>query len=110
MSESTGPYASLKIADFRNFICARACVTLAIQIQATVVGWQMFQITHSKLSVGLIGLAEAVPAILVSLYAGHVVDTVDRRKIILTAVGILIFCSVSLLSFTLDPGEFIVSF
>lgn len=110
MSEVTGPYASLKIPEFRNFVCARVCVTLAIQIQATIVGWQMFEITHSKLSVGLIGLAEAIPAIAVSLYAGHVVDTVARKKIILAAVGVLVFCSISLLSFTLAPGEFFLSF
>jgi MFS family permease len=110
MSEIAGPYASLKIPEFRNFICARVCVTLAIQIQATVVGWQMFELTHDALALGLIGAAEAIPAIGVSLYAGHIADVVERRKIILVAVSLLLFCSVALLSFTVEPAKFLLSY
>ncbi len=110
MSENMGPYASLKIPEFRNFISARVCVTLAIQIQATVVGWQMFELTHDALALGLIGAAEAIPAIGVSLYAGHIADIVERRKIILAAVAILVFCSISLLSFTVEPAKFLLSY
>jgi MFS family permease len=110
MSEIAGPYASLKIPEFRNFICARVCVTLAIQIQATVVGWQMFELTHDALSLGLIGAAEAIPAIGVSLYAGHIADVVERRKIILIAVSLLLFCSAALLSFTVEPAKFLLSY
>jgi MFS family permease len=110
MSEIAGPYASLKIPEFRNFICARVCVTLAIQIQATVVGWQMFELTHDALALGLIGAAEAIPAIGVSLYAGHIADVVERKKIILVAVSLLLFCSVALLSFTVEPAKFLLSY
>jgi MFS family permease len=110
MSEIAGPYASLKIPEFRNFISARVCVTLAIQIQATVVGWQMFELTHDALALGLIGAAEAIPAIGVSLYAGHIADVVERRKIILVAVSLLLFCSMALLSFTVEPAKFLLSY
>jgi MFS family permease len=102
-----GPYASLQIRDFRLFIFARLCITLAVQIQGTVVGWQVYELTKDPLSLGLIGLAEAIPAISVSLYAGHVADIVERRKIILITVLILLICSASLLFFTLDPGKFV---
>jgi MFS family permease len=111
MSEIIGPYASLKIPDFRNFISARVCVTLAIQIQGTIVGWQMAALTQDEWAVGLIGAAEAIPAISVSLYAGHIADAVvPRRKIIVTAVTLLLFCSVCLLSFTLQPEQFLLSY
>ena len=109
-SVPSGAYAALYIKDFRFFIFARLCVTLAIQIQATVVGWQVYEITHDPLSLGLIGLAEAIPAISVSLYAGHVADIVERKKIILVTILILLFCSASLLFFTLEPGKFFLSF
>ncbi|HMI66171.1 MAG TPA: MFS transporter [Cyclobacteriaceae bacterium] len=105
-----GPYASLQIKDFRLFIFARLCITLAVQIQGTVVGWQVYELTKDPLSLGLIGLAEAVPAISVSLYAGHVADIVERRKIILLTILILLLCSVSLLFFTLDVGKFVFSY
>jgi len=78
-------------------------------IQAVVVGWQVYEITKDPLSLGLIGLAEAIPAIAVSLYAGHLADIVERKKIILVCVVTLVFCSVTLLFFTLDPGAFLVA-
>jgi MFS family permease len=107
---SGGAYAALQIRDYRYFVFARLCITLAIQIQATVVGWQVYDITHDPLSLGLMGLAEAIPAIAVSLYAGHVADIVDRKKIILITISILLFCSASLLFFTLEPGKFFFTY
>ncbi len=56
-SSKIDPYASLQIKDFRRFILARTCVVIATQIQATVVGWQVYEITHDALSLGLIGMA-----------------------------------------------------
>jgi MFS family permease len=105
-----GPYAALKIPDFRLFILARFCITLAIQIQAVVVAWQVYEITKDPLSLGLIGLAEAVPSIGVSLYAGHIADTVQRKKIIVICTAILVLCSLALLAFTLEPGEYLLSY
>jgi MFS family permease len=102
------PYAVLKLRDFRFFILSRLCITLAIQIQGVVVGWQIYELTNDPLSLGLIGLAEALPAITVSLYAGHLADIVARKKIILACVITLAFCSVSLLYFTTNLGAFIL--
>ena len=110
MSIPSGPYAALKIPDFRRFIFTRFCVTLAIQIQAVVVAWQVYEMTKDPLSLGLIGLAEAIPSIGVSLYAGHVADTVQRKKIIIVCLSVLLICSVALLFFTMDAGAFILSF
>ena len=109
MSNSS-PYASLQIKDFRLFIFARLCITLAIQIQGTIVGWQVYELTHDPLSLGLIGLVEAIPAITVSLYAGHVADIMDRKKIIIPTIAILFICSASLLFFTLDVGKIVFSY
>jgi len=95
----SSPYASLRIPDFRNFIFARFCITLAIQVQATVVGWQVYEITKDPLSLGLIGLAEAAPSMAVSLYAGHVADVVNRKRIVMATVLVLLICSVALLLF-----------
>lgn len=110
------PYAPLRIPDFRLFISARFLVTLAIQIQGTVVAWQIYDLTKSPLSVGFIGAAEVIPSILVSLLgAGHVADIIERKKIIITCVFTLVLCSLALLGFTLRPehtlavyGEFLV--
>jgi MFS family permease len=103
MSTPGGPYAALKIADFRLFVLARFCITLAIQIQGLVVAWQVYEITHDELSLGLIGLAEAIPSIGVSLYAGHLADIMQRKKIIMSCITALLLCSVTLLYFANTP-------
>jgi MFS family permease len=104
----SNPYAALQIRDFRLFILSRLFITLAIQIQGVVVGWQVYELTKDPLSLGLIGLAEAIPAITVSLYAGHIADIVERKKIILACVGLLAFCSAALLYFTTNLGAFLI--
>ncbi len=103
------PYAALQVRDFRLFVLSRLFITLAIQIQGVVVGWQIYELTKDPLSLGLIGLAEALPAISVSLYAGHLADIVERKKIIQVCVILLVVCSVSLTYFTTDVGSFILN-
>jgi MFS family permease len=105
----SNPYAALYVRDFRFFVLSRLFVTLAIMIQAVVVGWQVYEITKDPLSLGLIGLAEAIPAITVSLYAGHLADVVERKKIILVCVLTLVLCSSALLYFTMNTGAFILA-
>ncbi len=65
-------------------------VTVAVQVQAIAVGWQIYDITNNPLFLGFAGLAEAIPAIGVALYAGHVADVVDRKKIVMCSVGTLV--------------------
>lgn len=89
-------YASLRIPDFRRFIIGLFAFTIAIQIQGTVVGWQVYELTHDKLALGLIGLAEAVPFIGAALYAGHIADRHDRRRVTLAALVLLVVCAATL--------------
>jgi len=79
-------YAVLRIKDFRMFILARFLLTFGIQMQSVIVGWQVYKITHDPFSLGLIGLAEAIPFLSVALFAGHVADSMNRRRIILVTV------------------------
>jgi MFS family permease len=94
-------YAVLKLKDFRLFLSFRFFMTIAAQMQSIIVGWQVYELTHDPLSLGLIGLAEAIPFISVALYAGHIADRFSRKKIILwfdalflVASGFLLFCTV----------------
>jgi MFS family permease len=96
-TEKHDPFAALRIRQFRFFILSRFFITLAIQIQTVVVTWKLYEITGDVLSLGLIGLAEAIPALSVALYAGYVVDNNDRRKIALLSLGLLLLCSALLL-------------
>ena len=98
------PYAALRIPNFRRFVASLMAMTVATQIQAVVVAWQIYELTHDPLSLGLIGLAEAVPFIGVALFAGHIADRINRLRISLLALVALLLCSLTLLAFTLSPG------
>ena len=79
-------------------------MTISSQIQAVVVAWQIYDITHDPLSLGLIGLAEVLPFIGFALYAGNVADRGNRRAISIAMLAVLFTCSVALLIFNLIPG------
>lgn len=90
-------YAVLKIADFRWFIMGRFFLTLAIQMQSVIVGWQVYEITHDALFLGIIGLAEVIPFLVLALFAGHVADSFIRKRIILITNSLYVFCAAGLL-------------
>ncbi|MFN8844730.1 MAG: MFS transporter [Chryseotalea sp.] len=102
------PYAALYVRDFRLFVATRFFTTLAINLQAVVVGWQVYAITHDPLSLGLIGLAEALPSIAVSLYAGHVADVVARKRIIVICIFTLLLCSLALWLMSWNDASWLV--
>ena len=99
------PYAPLRIKSFRLYIVALFAFTLATQMQAVVVGWQMYKATHDPLALGLIGLAEALPFIGLALFAGHVADKHNRKRISVAALSVLLAIASGLLVLTLlAPG------
>lgn len=75
----------LKHKEFTRFLAARFFITLAIQMQMSTIYLQMYYEYYrgDELALGLIGLAEIIPFILVSFFSGHVADVVSRRKILL---------------------------
>lgn len=89
-------YAAWKIPEFRLYIFARFLLTLSTQIQEVTVGWQMYEITGDLFSLGLLGLAEALPAIGVSLIGGYFADNFNRKWIIVASTATLAACSISL--------------
>ena len=87
------PYASLRFKEFRYFIWAKLLLTLALQMQAVIVSWLVYEKTHDPLSLGIIGLAEAIPAISLSLYGGHIADRVSRKSILMWTTLLMFFGS-----------------
>lgn len=101
------PYSALKVSEFRNFIIARFFLTIAALMQAVIVGWQVYELTKDPLSLGLIGLAEVIPSIAVSFFAGHIVDTSVRKHVLLFAYSLLLFCALSLFFISTDTVDFL---
>jgi MFS family permease len=72
----------LDIPSFRYFLFNRIATTMSIQMLMVIVGWQMYDITHSAFDLGLVGLAQFVPALALCLVVGHVADRYDRRYVL----------------------------
>ena len=96
----TGGLSVLRNRNLSFYLSARFLGTLAVQMQSVAVGWQVYQITHKLFDLGLIGLAQFAPFLVLILWAGHVADTHDRRKIVLACMATQLLCSALLLAFT----------
>jgi MFS family permease len=70
-------------------------------MQSVAVGWQVYEITHRPLDLGLVGLAQFLPGILLFLIAGHTADRIARQRILQTCYAGFSVCSLLLLAFTL---------
>ena len=101
---SLSPYAPLRIPDFRRLLLGNGLLTLAREAQIVVVGWQVFSLTRDPLTLGLIGLAEALPFIAVALYAGHVADRAERRMLAIFGTIGLVVSAIALFFLTITPG------
>jgi MFS family permease len=69
-------------ASYARFWLARICSTVSYQIVGVAVGWQIYAITHSTFALGMVGLAQFLPLLLLMLVVGHVADRFNRRTII----------------------------
>jgi MFS family permease len=68
--------------DFVLFQIARVLIVASVEMQAVAVGWQVYEITHRALDLGLVGLAQFLPGIVLFLASGHASDRFDRRKVL----------------------------
>ena len=87
---------------FKTILLYRVGNTLSYQIMMVAVGWHLYEITHSVVSLGLVGLAELVPYFLFALYSGHAVDHYSRKKIAALACCIHMSVALFLTAIALD--------
>ena len=80
---SLEPIQTLKIPEFRNLMTGRFFLVLSFRMLATLMGWWIYQLTHDPFAIGLIGLSEVIPAVSTALYAGHVIDNSEKKKLLL---------------------------
>ena len=82
---------------FLRFWAGRVAGTLANQMILLVVAWQMYDLTDSAWSLGLVGLFQFVPALALALVSGHVADRHDRRHIVSLAMALQLAVALALL-------------
>ncbi len=81
-------FAAVQIPEFRNFLFGRFTFIMGLRMLGTLVGWWVYELTNEPFAIGLIGLSEVIPAVSLSLYAGHVIDISEKRKLMLRGVSL----------------------
>src|SRR6476646_1790408 len=79
---------------FVLFWLARLASTMGYQMLALTIGWQIYEITNSACALGLVGLIQFVPAVVLTLLIGHAADRYDRRLIVRVAQGFYVLAAV----------------
>lgn len=101
-SAATGGRVVFTYPAFRNYELARFLIVVAIEMQSVAVGWQVYEITRSPFALGMTGLVQFLPGVLLFLVAGHTTDLVDRRSLLTTCYAAYALCSALLLAITLS--------
>jgi MFS family permease len=102
---SSGGLRVLRNRNLSFYLSSRFLGTIAVQMQSVAVGWQVYQLTGSLFDLGLIGLAQFAPFLLLILWAGHVADTHNRRVIVQACQATQLLCSLLLLLFTMSGSK-----
>ena len=82
-----GPYAVFRLAAVRNLLLGGVLVRVGAAAQGLAIGWEMYQRTDQPLALGLIGLVQAVPMLLLTLPAGYLADVFDRRRVMVAGLA-----------------------
>ena len=92
--------AAFRYTDFRNYFGARSLSRFAFEMQATAVGWQVYNLTGNALDLGLIGLVQFLPFMVLFPLAGLAADRFRRARVIAGCISGQVICSLSLMALT----------
>ncbi|MFA9290276.1 MAG: MFS transporter [Solirubrobacteraceae bacterium] len=96
LKATTHTFASFFYKEFSLFVISKFLMTVAFSIQFIVVEWKVYELTNSALNLGLIGLAEIIPAFSFSFISGHIIDKNEKRKSVLLCIFFSFFISILL--------------
>ena len=94
MIKKHDPYAALRFREFNIFLLIRFLLVLGWSMQFIIIEWEVYNITKNPLALGFIGLVEIVPAISMALFAGHIVDQKEKKKLFVLAIFAFLLVSV----------------
>ena len=92
------PYAAMRIAEFRNLVLGRFLFIMGLRMMSTLVGWWIYNLTNAPIAIGIVGLSEFIPAFSFALYAGHIIDISEKRKLLLRGVSLYLLAVLILLA------------
>lgn len=98
------PYSALRFRDFRLLIAGRMIAQIGEMTVSVGVGWELYERTGDALALGLVGLVQIVPVLLLSVVGGYVADRYDRKRVTLISQLVLMACSMALAAISLTHG------
>lgn len=90
------PYQALRFRDFRLFFVAAFLSAIGEQMLSVAIGWELYQRTNSALSLGLVGLVQVLPVMVLALPAGSLADRVNRKRMMLLAQVLFVVAAIGL--------------
>jgi MFS family permease len=97
MPLKSDPFASVKVVEYRNLLIGRFLFIMGLRMMATLIGWWIYLLTNDPFAIGLVGLSEVVPALSLALYAGHVIDQSEKRRLLLKGIIFYFLAAVTLI-------------
>ena len=94
MEKKLDPYAALRFKEFNIFLFIRFILVFGWSVQFIIIEWEVYNLTKDPLSLGLIGLAEVIPAVSMALFAGHIVDQKEKKKLFVYAISAFLIVAV----------------
>ena len=98
----TAPLSAILSRNLKLFLVSRFAGVMAMQVQSTAVGWQIFKLTDDVFALGLVGLAQFVPMFALTLYAGDVADRYERRRVLSASYTVEAACAAIFMALTLS--------
>ena len=100
MHKRHDPYSSLRVPLFRRYLIASSLVRMGTAAQGLAIGWEVYDRTGQALSLGMVGLVQAIPMLLLTLPAGYLADVFDRRKLMMLSLAGATLASLALAVFS----------
>ena len=104
MSRSHDPYAAFRIHDYRLYVVGWLVARMGTYIQSIAIAWEIYQRTGEALSLGLVGLAQALPLMVLALPAGLLADRYERRRLSIFSLLGMTATSLALAAFSIREG------
>src|SRR4051812_10107251 len=99
------PYAAFRIHAYRAYTVGWFVSTLGIRIQSVAIAWEMYQRTGDALSLGLVGLAQALPTMLLAIPSGYLADRFNRARLVVMSLVLMILTSSGLAILSYGHGS-----
>jgi MFS family permease len=104
------PYAAFRVRNYRLYVVGWFIALVGTRIQSVAIGWEMYQRTGEALSLGMVGLAQALPTMLLALPAGYLADRFDRPRLVMLSLLAMTGTSLALAVLSYREGDIILMY